>query len=99
MVNLKLKEFGLFMANHSELVGKFSNGKTAVANNDQIVSGISDGVSSANDKVVSAVLAIGDAIVDAINSGSSVSVNGAQILDVVRNEASSFRKQYGYAPL
>ena len=35
-------EDGLFMANHSELVGKFSNGKTAVANNDQITKGIEE---------------------------------------------------------
>lgn len=40
-------EDGLFMANHSELVGRFSNGKTAVANNEQIVEGISRGVSEA----------------------------------------------------
>lgn len=37
-------EDGLFYANHNELVGQFSNGKTAVANNQQIVTGISDGV-------------------------------------------------------
>ena len=37
-------EDGLFFANHGELVGQFSNGKTAVANNDQIVEGISEGV-------------------------------------------------------
>lgn len=41
-------EDGLFMANHGELVGKFSNGKTAVANNEQIVKGISGGVYAAN---------------------------------------------------
>ena len=41
-------EDGLFMANHSELVGKFSNGKTAVANNEQIVAGIARGVSEAS---------------------------------------------------
>ena len=41
-------EDGLFMANHGELVGKFSNGKTAVANNDQIVEGIAGGVYAAN---------------------------------------------------
>lgn len=33
-------EDGLFMANHNELVGKFSNGKTAVANNEDISKGI-----------------------------------------------------------
>ena len=40
-------EDGLFFANHSELVGTFSNGKTAVANNAQIVEGIQKGVYSA----------------------------------------------------
>lgn len=41
-------EDGLFMANHGELVGRFSNGKTAVANNEQIVDGIAGGVYAAN---------------------------------------------------
>lgn len=35
-------EDGLFMANHNELVGQFSNGKTAVANNEQIIAGIEE---------------------------------------------------------
>lgn len=37
-------EDGFFYTNHSEMVGKFSNGKTAVANNEQIVEGIRQGV-------------------------------------------------------
>lgn len=41
-------EDGLFRANHHELVGKFSNGKTAVANNEQIITGIEQGVRDAN---------------------------------------------------
>lgn len=40
-------EDGFFFANHSELVGQFSNGKTAVANNEQITQGIHDAVLSA----------------------------------------------------
>ena len=40
-------EDGLFMANHNELVGQFSNGKTAVANNEQIIAGIERGVYNA----------------------------------------------------
>lgn len=40
-------EDGLFFANSGELVGKFSNGRTAVANNDQIVTGITQGVYNA----------------------------------------------------
>ena len=37
-------EDGLFFANSNELVGSFSNGKTAVANNGQIIEGIKQGV-------------------------------------------------------
>lgn len=37
-------EDGLFMANHGELVGKFANGRTAVANNEQITQGIKEAV-------------------------------------------------------
>lgn len=37
-------EDGLFYANHGELVGRFSNGRTAVANNEQIIEGIKRGV-------------------------------------------------------
>ncbi len=43
-------EDGLFMANHGELVGKFSNGRTAVANNEQIIEGIKRGVKEANEE-------------------------------------------------
>jgi hypothetical protein len=37
-------EDGYFFANHTEMIGEFSNGKTAVANNEQIVEGIKQGV-------------------------------------------------------
>lgn len=40
-------EDGLFFANHTELVGKFANGQTAVANNEQIIEGIKRGVMEA----------------------------------------------------
>ena len=40
-------EDGLFYANHNELVGQFSNGRTAVANNEQITDGIADAVYNA----------------------------------------------------
>lgn len=41
-------EDGIFAANHNELVGQFNNGKTAVANNSQIIAGIEGGVAQAN---------------------------------------------------
>lgn len=45
-------EDGLFYANHNEMVGGFTNGRTAVANNEMIVSGIREGVSEAMSEVV-----------------------------------------------
>lgn len=49
-------EDGLFMANHTELVGQFSNGKTAVANNEQIVGGIKQGVKEAVSEILAPYL-------------------------------------------
>lgn len=40
-------ENGIFMANSSEMVGRFTNGRTAVANNAMIVDGIQAGVYNA----------------------------------------------------
>lgn len=58
-----------------ELVGQIGS-RTAVANNDQIVSGIASGVSDANEGVINAVMSIGYMIVNAIEeqgaSGGSV---------------------------
>lgn len=39
-------EDGLFTMNRSEIAGKFNNGKSVVANNMQIIKGISDGVTN-----------------------------------------------------
>lgn len=49
-------EDGLFMANRGELVGQFSNGQTAVANNYQIVGGIKDGVKEAVSEILAPYL-------------------------------------------
>lgn len=41
-------EDGLFMANHNEIVGQFENGRSVVANNQQITDGIAIAVQNAN---------------------------------------------------
>lgn len=63
-------EDGLFMANHNELVGRFSNGKTAVANNGQITQGIADAVYPA---VYNAVLAASNS---SQGSGNKLKIEG-----------------------
>lgn len=50
-------EDGLFMANRDELVGQFSNGRTAVANNEQITEGIKQGVKEAVSEILAPYLA------------------------------------------
>lgn len=50
-------EDGLFFANHNELVGRFTNGRTAVANNEQIVEGIKYGVREAVTEALAPYLA------------------------------------------
>lgn len=62
-------EDGLFLASHHELVGHFSNGKTAVANNDQIIAGIETGVYSAVSKAM------------AQNNGGSQYISNEIIMD------------------
>lgn len=47
-------EDGLFFANHNEMVGQFANGKNAVANNEQIIEGIKQGVIEAMMEVMMA---------------------------------------------
>ena len=66
-------EDGLFLANHNELVGQFQNGRTAVANNEQIVSGIASGVEEANEPLMTAVIAGFAQVISAIdrNGGSN----------------------------
>lgn len=68
----------LFIARESgpELVGRNGN-RTMVANNDQIVSGISAGVEVANEPVVAAVLSIGAQIVHAIENNSGIDLDSA----------------------
>lgn len=75
-------EDGLFMANHDEIVGRFSNGRTAVANDYQIERGIEEatyrGYMRAHaDTRETALL---EEIRDAIREGRSISIDGREIV-------------------
>ena len=78
-------EDGLFFANHSELVGKFSNGKTAVANNEMIVAGIEDaaykGFTRAfaeNDRQTSLL----EELIYAVREGKTISIDGRELVEI-----------------
>lgn len=84
-------EDGLFMANHNELVGGFSNGKTAVANNEQITEGIANAVYPAVYNAVMAAMSNG-------NNGSSpitIEIGGREVFRAVQDEANSYSKRTG----
>lgn len=87
-------EDGLFMANHNELVGQFSNGRTAVANNEQIISGIEGGVERAVSRVLAPYLAdIADSSRRTANKEFGISRK--QAFNAVREEAKIFRQTTG----
>lgn len=72
-------EDGLFMANHGEMVGQFSNGRTAVANNEQIVAGISRGVQDAIAPFILELLTH----IDQDRGDTSVQVDGIELARIV----------------
>lgn len=83
-------EDGLFYANHGELVGKFSNGKTAVANNEQITEGIATAVYGA---FVRAYSETGNT-----NKGSKVAVlnvNGREFARAIFDDTKAVEREHG----
>ncbi len=86
-------EDGMFFANHNELVGKFSNGKTAVANNEQIVSGIENGVYGAMSESNS-LLEEQNSLLRAILD-KETGIKASDIFDSVMSSADSFERQTG----
>lgn len=86
-------EDGMFFANHNELVGKFSNGKTAVANNDQIVSGIENGVYGAMSESNS-LLEEQNSLLRALLD-KETGIKASDIFDSVMSSADSYERQTG----
>lgn len=75
-------EDGLFMANHDEIVGRFSNGRTAVANDYQIEKGVEEatyrGYMRAHAETRETALL--EEILEAIREGRRISIDGREIV-------------------
>lgn len=77
-------EDGLFFANHNEMVGQFSNGKTAVANNEQIVAGIREGVKAAVAEALAPYLSdIADSNREIAEKNASFTVDGRELVKAI----------------
>lgn len=88
-------EDGLFYANHNELVGQFSNGKTVVANNEQITEGIKQGVREAVADMLAPYLAeIAQNTRETADKDFEVSLDGRSLLDGLNQR--SVRNGYSF---
>lgn len=87
-------EDGLFMANHNELVGGFTNGRTAVANNGQIVEGIEGGVERAVSRVLAPYL-VQIAQNTRETADKEFGITERQIYDANRNQENIYKKRTG----
>ena len=90
-------EDGLFTMNRGEIAGKFNNGKSVVANNEQIIAGISEGVYSA------VMAAMSNSKGSDGEQNINVYLDGKQIYSAVKKTESERGKQifgnqlsYGY---
>lgn len=79
-------EDGLFMANHSELIGKFSNGRTVVANNNQIIEGIASGVAQANSEEVALLREQNQLLQALLAKGSNIVFDTREGLSALRQQ-------------
>lgn len=76
-------EDGLFFANHNELVGQFSNGQTAVANNSDIQKGIEEAAyrgfvrASAENTRETSLL---EELIDVVREGKQIVVDGRELV-------------------
>lgn len=78
-----------------ELVGRIGN-RTAVANNDQIVDGITYGVATANQPVISAIYAMAQQVVRAVESnGGDVYLDGSKVGAKVTQAQNRQNRMYG----
>ena len=89
-----IPEDGIFMANHNELVGQCSNGKTAVANNQEITAGIASAV-------YGAFMA---ALEDTSSGGGQktefvFNLNGREFARAIYNDQNAVQREHGVSYL
>lgn len=86
-------EDGWFRAKHGEMMGKFDNGKSVVANNKQITTGISEAVAPAVYAATKA--AIKEELSNANVGGGDVYLDGTKVTTAIINNAKKISKNKG----
>lgn len=86
-------EDGWFRARHGEIMGKFDNGKSVVANNKQITTGISEAVAPAVYAATKA--AIKEELSNANVGGGDVYLDGTKVTTAIMKNAKKISKNKG----
>lgn len=86
-------EDGWFRASHGEMMGKFDNGKSVVANNKQITTGISEAVAPAVYAATKA--AIKEELSNANVGGGDVYLDATKVTTAIMNNAKKISKNKG----
>lgn len=86
-------EDGWFRASHGEMFGKFDNGKSVVANNKQITTGISEAVAPAVYAATKA--AIKEELSNVNVGGGDVYLDGTKVTTAIMNNAKKISKNKG----
>ena len=86
-------EDGWFRASHGEMIGQFDNGKSVVANNQQIIQGIANGVAQANQTQNALLAEQNDLLLQILQKETGITHES--IFDSVRNSAKTFNKRTG----
>ena len=86
-------EDGWFRASHGEMMGKFDNGQSVVANNKQITTGISEAVAPAVYAATKA--AIKEELSNANVGGGDVYLDGTKVTTAIMNNAKKISKNKG----
>lgn len=86
-------EDGWFRASHGEMMGKFDNGKSVVANNRQITTGISEAVAPAVYAATKA--AIKEELSNVNVGGGDVYLDGTKVTTAIMNNAKKISKNKG----
>ena len=93
-------EDGWFRANHGELMGKFDNGRTVVANNKQITQGIADAVYQGNREnnslmrqEIELMRRQNELLMDLVEKETGISAR--EVFNAVRKEAANYKRVTG----
>lgn len=91
-------EDGWFRASRGEMMGKFDDGQSVVANNNQITDGISAAVYRGNQETNELLRQLINAVENNSDSSTNISIDGKTVFEVIKTQADNYTMRTGRAP-